>query len=72
MGRCSATDVFDPVVKTILYGADLGDHQKLIILKSLIDALEEYDWDCQSDSEYFDHELVRQAFMEIHSEWGEE
>jgi hypothetical protein len=41
-------------------------------IKRLIESLEDGDWDCQQDSAYYDHPIVRKAFMELHPDWFEE
>lgn len=73
MGRCSATEVFDPVTGFIL-AYDLPDAVKLDLIKKLVDTLENYDWDCQSDSDYYEHPLVRQAMRELHpdDDWDDD
>lgn len=68
MGWCSGTDVFDPVVKTILQ-QDASEEQKIDVIKSLILALQESDWDCESDSDYWKDPLVRKAFKETCPNW---
>lgn len=67
MGWCSATIIFDKVV-----GALLDDKDKKEAIKALIEALEDNDWDCQSDSDYFDHPLIKEIFKELHPSWFEE
>lgn len=63
MGWCSATEIFDNVV-----GSLIGDSitTKKQTIKNLIVALEGGDWDCQYDSAYIGHPLVRECFEEIH------
>lgn len=74
MGFCSGTDIFDPVAKVVLETPDtfLLPATKRVILKALIDALEDHDWDCESDSQYWNHPMVREVFMEMHPGWFED
>lgn len=65
MGWCGGTDVFDDVMKEILKTKPLNTR----LVKTLINALENHDWDCQSDSRYFDKREVRQVFEELHPDW---
>jgi hypothetical protein len=63
MGWCSGTYIFDSVASIIL---DEGkEFSKKEILKELINALEERDWDCERESAYFDHPLVQEIFKEL-------
>lgn len=66
MGWCSGTVIFDVVADALL-----GDKvvSKEAVLEVLITALEDGDWDCQQDSEYWEHPLVRKIFAKIHPDW---
>ena len=66
MGWCSGTVVFDLVAKAILEDKPLD---KKAVLRAVIDALEDSDWDCQQVSSYWDHPLVREVMREIHPRW---
>ena len=67
MGWCSGTDIFDEVV-----GALLDEKlDKKEIIKSLIEALEDRDWDTQDESRYIDIPIVQQAFIELDPDWKE-
>lgn len=68
MGWCSATYIFDAIAGALLDDAPVNKKQ---ILKLVVDALEEGDWDCQSDSEYYDHPLVKEIMKENHPGWFE-
>lgn len=67
MGWCSATEIFDQIV------GPLVDDKKPLkpkkIIEQLIVALEDGDWDCQKDSEYWDHPVVAEIFKKLHPEW---
>ena len=69
MGWCSGTEVFDSVAETLLSDKPVD---KKRVLKELIRTLEYMDWDCQGDSEYWSHPLVREIFLELHRDWFEE
>lgn len=71
MGWCSGTGVFDPVVKTVIEET-FDERVKRAVLKSLIEALQNHDWDCESDSEYYDHPLIQSLFRELNPDWFDE
>lgn len=60
MGWCSGTVIFDTVVEAILN----PEVDKKETIKYLINALEDMDWDCQPDSDYWEHPLVKECFIE--------
>lgn len=66
MGWCSATRIFDPIVGALL---DDKPVDKKALIKMLAEELENGDWDCQMDSNYWDHPLVREVFKELHPDW---
>lgn len=67
MGWCSATEIFDEVCSALL---DEGDKPSVEeTLKRLVIALEDGDWDCQSDSRYWDHPVVSKIMGERHPNW---
>lgn len=63
MGWCSATEIFDLVVEPLLEG-EVTDKDKKVI-GELIIALEGNDWDCQQDSQYWYHPIVKQIYKEL-------
>lgn len=79
MGWCSGTGVFDEVCAALLLEpskrknakrklkTELSEEVKITI-KALIIVLENLDWDCQQESSFWKHPLVRQCFKEIHPE----
>ena len=69
MGWCSATEIFDVVAGSLL---DDGKTDKKEVLTKLIAALWDGDWDCERDSRYWDHPLVREIFKELRPEWFDE
>ena len=69
MGWCSATEIFDSVAGALL---DDKPFDKKQVLRKLIGALEDGDWDCQYESKYFNHPLVKEIFKELHPRWFEE
>jgi len=68
MGWCSGTDIFDMMVLNI-YGLDVSEEIKEHLIEGLVKALEDQDWDCQSDSAYADDEMVRRVFKKLHPKW---
>lgn len=69
MGWCSGTVVFDAAVEAIL---DPNADKKYAI-KALIESLEDLDWDCQCESDYWEHPLVKECFIELgRANWYED
>jgi hypothetical protein len=68
MGWCSATIIFDQIAEAIL-----TDHpiDKQAILTTVVEALEDGDWDCQQDSEYWNHPIVQKIMRQRHPRWFE-
>ncbi len=66
MGWCSGTQVFDPICTVLLSDEPID---KKAVLRHVIESLEDNDWDCQSDSAYYDHPLVREVMREMHPTW---
>ena len=66
MGWCSATVIFDAVCDGLLAKRPPS---KASTVRQLIAALEDGDWDCQQDSEYWSHPIVRAAMKELHPDW---
>lgn len=69
MGWCSGTDVFDPVVKYVLEKSSMSQKQQIEIIGVLIETLQHADWDCESDSDYWKHPVVRKAFKKTCPDW---
>lgn len=69
MGWCSGTTIFDKVVEYILESKDI-DKKELI--RVLVNALFAQDWDCEGDSKYWKHPLVREVFAEMYPDWFKE
>lgn len=76
MGWCSGTEVFDDIVAVILK-ENIEEESAILIISKLAKCLIDQDWDCECDSAYFDHPIVRQSFLmvdkkyysEIYKEW---
>jgi hypothetical protein len=69
MGFCSGTDIFDPMVEAILNLQSVSDRQRRDVIRALVIALEDHDWDCQSESRYYDNWHVQRVFKELHPDW---
>lgn len=69
MGWCSGTLIFDNVCDALLADEKPSLEQTI---RALICALEDGDWDCQMDSEYWGHPLVGKVMREIHPSWFED
>lgn len=69
MGWCNATFIFDDVAEFVIF-CEEDDEKKFVLLYKLAKALEEQDWDCQSDSNYYDHPIIEKVFQTLHPEWS--
>lgn len=75
MGWCSGTEVFDSVTDSVIRCYDQGYINIIAvtyIINGLIKALEDQDWDCQSDSQFYNHPIVCSCFKVIHPKWFED
>ena len=63
MGWCSATEIFDAVAGALLNEGPKKSPEE--ILKFLAEVLQDNDWDCELDSEYSNHPVVRKIFIEL-------
>ncbi len=63
MGWCSATEIFDSVCSALLDDDENVD--KKATIKVLIGALWQGDWDCEFDSAFINHPLVKECFIEL-------
>lgn len=70
MGWCSGTGIFDDIMEAILNGSheDFYSYQKNIV-EALTKAMWRHDWDCEPDSDYLFHPLVKEVFIELDSRW---
>lgn len=68
MGWCSGTEIFDKFVELLLDN-NMKQEQKL---EKFIDIMWDHDWDCESDSEYWDHPTVRSVFKKMKPDWFED
>lgn len=68
MGWCSGTEIFDTVCKGLLSEEPKNTKE---LLRDLVVVMEDYDWDCQSDSDFWDHPLVQEVMRELHPTWFE-
>ena len=57
MGWCSATSIFDDVAEVVIDNESIPEEKRIAVLAKLYTALRDEDWDCQSDSRYYDHPL---------------
>lgn len=60
MGWSSGHKVFDAVVGPLLAGKPKAE-----IIKALMVALEENDWDSQGESQYFEHPIVQKVYRNL-------
>lgn len=68
MGWGSGTELFDAVAESII-NSPLTRKEKVKILVTLIEAMEDKDWDCQQDSRYWNEPLVAASFKVVHPNW---
>lgn len=65
MGFCSGTQIFDDVADEILDKRWLMEENQRAVIKALVKALYAHDWDCESDSKYYDHPIVQSVLREL-------
>jgi hypothetical protein len=68
MGWSGGVDVFDNVAGEII-AQNIDEDSAFAVLDALIDALEDQDWDTESDSEYYNHPLIKLVFKKRHPDW---
>ncbi len=68
MGWCSGTVIFDDICDALLSEKKPKPTPEQTI-RALAAALEDGDWDCQQDSAYWDHPVVRKVMKELHPDW---
>ena len=67
MGWCGGTEIFDTVV-----GDVLEEKSKEEIIKNLLNALTDNDWDTVDESFYFNDPIVLEVIKETFPHWFEE
>lgn len=73
MGWCSGTDVFDGVLEHFLTKKGVKKEPDVeSVIKGLIQALWDHDWDCEQDSAYWEHPLVQKVFRKLDPRMFEE
>jgi len=68
MGWCSATDLFDEVLDRVL--TEVKDPEEFV--DWFYNYLADSDWDCEGDSEYYEHPYMQAAMRKRHPGWFEE
>ena len=71
MGWGSGTSIFDDMVHIII-NCSFNDNTKKHLIRHLILALENNDWDCHGDSEYWDDPIVQEVMNDLHPDFFEE
>ena len=69
MGFASGVYIFDNIAEAILSDKPIDKRR---ILKSVIGALEDADWDTHADSGFYENPLVREVLKEMHPDWFED
>lgn len=69
MGWCGATTIFDVVCEAVLNDKEIN---KEALIEVLAVELEDGDWDCHSESEYWEHPVVRNVMEKLHPSWFED
>jgi hypothetical protein len=55
MGWCSATEHFDSVASQVIDNPNVPLAEQIRIVTALYKTLRDGDWDCEGDSEYYNH-----------------
>lgn len=71
MGWCGATRIFDSVVSD-LKSQEIPEDSFRHIVWNLICELEDMDWDCQCESDYWEDDSIRGIFKEMNPTWFED
>lgn len=71
MGWSSGSTIFDKVAALIL-DSELSEERQAEIISALIDVLEDYDWDTQGESDYYEHPIFQKVMKEKHDWFGED
>jgi hypothetical protein len=71
LGWCSGTRIFDTIVSD-LRSQNIPQDKFYHIVWNLICELEDMDWDCQSESDYWEDEEVRGIFKQMNPAWFED
>ncbi len=70
MGWCSGTEIFDKVADFVLHSVFAGNEAtRQYTLEVLVSALEDHDWDCQDDSQFIEHPIVKKVMRQLHPDW---
>jgi hypothetical protein len=64
MGWCSATEIFDTVAEVVLDNDSIPVKKQEEVIERLYSILRVHDWDCQWDSGYADHPIVKKLLDE--------
>jgi hypothetical protein len=64
MGWCSATIIFDSVCDGLI-GKGKSKQTPEQVIRALAAALEDGDWDCQQDSAYWNHPVVKKVMRDL-------
>jgi hypothetical protein len=70
MGWCSATEIFDGVIKEIIGKVDDETLNRIALRLGM--ELQNHDWDCECDSDYFDDPRLRKTWKELLGEYYED
>ncbi len=62
MGWASGCHVFDSLAEAIL-DCDFSDAQKQYLIEKIICALQDNDWDTETEISYLDNKIVRNAYV---------
>lgn len=71
MGWCSGTPIFDKVFAFAL-ASNMDEDTQFALLKTVAEAMEDLDWDCQWDSDYRSHPLFDRVMVELHPDWHDD
>lgn len=67
MGWSGGTDIFDSMFLAIR-NADISREAQKQLIRTLVDSLEDQDWDTQDDSAYWHEDIVQEAVSEDYQE----
>ncbi len=72
MGFCSGTQIFDDVADEIIDQRWIPEAYQRSLIRALVRALQDHDWDCEGHSRYYDHPIMQSVLRELNPDWFED
>jgi hypothetical protein len=69
MGMSKGTEIFDPVVCSMVDQLGVGEALDLKTIKILVQSLWDLDWDTESESHFWEHPVIGKILGNTFEEW---